>query len=60
MIEEKSLGVKAPGESKVDSDWAPLCVCVGGGGGEGGGGGMTEYATEHQFNFIEMKILKLF
>ena len=49
MIEEQSLGAKAHFGSKVE----PLQRDC--------GGGMAEYATQrHIFNFLEMKVLKLF
>ena len=49
MIEERSLGVKAPGGSKVEHP------CRG-----TGREGMAEYATKRNIcNFVEMKLLKL-
>ena len=54
MIEEKSLGVKAPGEAKVD--WAPLCVCVC----VGGGGGITKNPPGTTFKFQKKKNKKFF
>ena len=49
MIEERSLGVKAPGGSKVEHP------CRG-----TKREGVAKYATKHNnFNFVETKVLKL-
>ena len=52
MIEERSLGVKAPVESKLERPFK---------GSAGKGVGMAKYATERYiFKFVEMKVSKLF
>lgn len=52
MIEERSIGVKAPAESKLERPFR----------GSGGKGvGVAKYATErHIFKFVEMKVSKPF
>ena len=52
MTEERSLGVKAPVESKLERPFK---------GSAGKGVGMAKYATERYiFKFVEMKVSKLF
>ena len=52
MIEERSLVIKPPGESKIGRPCR-------GTGGEGGGGRNT-HNERHISNFVDMKVSKLF